>query len=289
MAPRRPMTELETLLVELSSLTERLAEAEVGDNPRIIKNARDKLDGITERLSEVSVALDPIHRPASIFDPADPTTAGRIVALTLVAQERHPLAAVPNFYGAGVYAIYYRGDFEPYQALSGADHPIYVGKADPDVSAEKDAVSQGAKLSGRLQEHAKNIRKAHSTISIDDFDCRFLIVQTGFQKSAEDYLIKFFKPIWNSETKICFGLGKHGDSSTTRANKRSPWDTLHPGREWADASDEDQKPYSVIVEQIADHLARNPPYADVHEIFERFMLDIRQLDLDQIYPSSSDI
>lgn len=280
MAPRRPKTELENLLVELSALTERLAEAEVGDNPRIIKSARAKLDDITGRLSGVSVALDPIHRPASIFDPADPTTAGRIVALTLVAQEKHPLAAVPNFYGAGVYAIYYRGGFEPYQALSGTDHPIYVGKADPDVLAGKDAVSQGVKLSKRLKDHAARIRKARSTISIEDFDCRFLIVQTGFQTSAEDYLIKLFKPIWNKETKVCYGLGKNGDDAETRSNKRSPWDTLHPGRAWADASNEDQRPYAVIVEQIAGHFERNPPCADIHEIFERFMLDMRQLDLD---------
>lgn len=287
MAPRRPRTELESLLADLSTLTERLADAEVGDSPRIIKSARAKLDVITERLSEVSVALDPIRRPASIFDPADPSTAGRIVALTLVAQERHPLADVPNFYGAGVYAIYYRGDFEPYQALSGTDHPIYVGKADPAVSAEKDVVSQGVKLSDRLQDHAKNIRKAQSTINIDDFDCRFLIVQTGFQKSAEDYLIKLFKPIWNWETRICYGLGKHGDSSDTRANRRSPWDTLHPGRQWADSSDEDQKSYEQIVDLIARHFDVNRPYADVREIFDRFMLDMRQLDLDQIYPPSA--
>ncbi len=286
MATKSPETELETLLVELSALTERIAGVDVGDNARRIKSARAKLDGITERLCKVSVSIDPIRRPASIFDPTDPGTAGRIVALTLVAQERHPLAAVPNFYGAGVYAIYYRGDFAPYQALAGTDHPIYVGKADPDVSAKKDAVSQGPRLSGRLQEHAKSIRKAHSTISINDFDCCFLVVQTGFQKSAEDYLIKFFKPIWNSETKICFGLGKHGDSSSTRANKRSPWDTLHPGREWADSSEENQKSYEQIVQQIAHHLEKNRPHVDIREIFDQFMKDMRQLDVEEIYPTS---
>jgi len=284
MATKKPVTELDTLLAELNLLTKRIAEVEVGDNTRTLKRARDKLDSFAERLSDVSISMDPIRRPASVFDPADPSTAGQIVALTLVAQERHALSEVPNFYGAGVYAIYYRGDFEPYRALSGTEHPIYVGKADPDPSAKKDVVSQGPKLSARLQEHAKSIRQAHSSIKIEDFDCRFLIVQTGFQKTAEDYLIKLFKPIWNSETKICFGLGKHGDSATTRVNKRSPWDTLHPGRKWADSTLENQKTYENIVELIGDHFEKNRPYSDIKEIFEKFMLNMRQLDLNKIYP-----
>ncbi len=288
MATKTPTTEFEALLVELRTLTQRLINTEVGENVRSIKKARNALDDITDRLTDISTALDPIRRPTSIFDPTDPSTAGRIVALTLVAQDRHPLAAVPSFYGAGVYAIYYRGTFEPYQALAGTEHPIYVGKADPDASAAKDAVSQGPKVSLRLQEHAKNICKASSTLCIEDFECRFLIVQTGFQKSAEDYLIKFFKPIWNSETKICFGLGKHGDNASTRANKRSPWDTLHPGRKWADSSEQDQKPYELILDQIANHFVKNPAYTNAVDIYDHFMSDMRQLnpELDKAYPLS---
>ncbi|NVM78971.1 hypothetical protein FHW83_004808 [Duganella sp. SG902] len=238
---------------------------------------------MTSQLKNATTKLDPILRPESIFDPTDPNTSGRVVALTLVAQTKRPLAKIPEFYGAGVYAIYYRGDFAPYAALKGRDHPIYVGKADPDNPAAKDAVSQGTKLSARLNEHARSIRKAVTTLDINDFECRFLIVQTGFQKSAEDYLINFFKPIWNSETKICFGLGKHGDSSETRVNKRSPWDTMHPGREWADATAENQKSRDTIIEQINAHLEAHRPYADIHEIFARFTEDMHQLDLDRFY------
>ena len=32
---------------------------------------------------------------------------------------------------------------------------------------------------------------------------------------------------------MCDGFGKHGDSYSTRPNRRSAWDTLHPGRPWA--------------------------------------------------------
>jgi hypothetical protein len=280
---RRTATELETLLVELRTLAERIAIAEAGTDARATKRARLALDQVTQQLATVAASLDPVLRPESIFDPTDPNTAGRVVALTLVAQARHPLSAIPDFYGAGIYAIYYRGDFAPYSPLSGTDHPIYVGKADPDNQAAKDAISQGTKLSARLKEHAKSIRKATSTLNIKDFECRFLIVQTGFQKSAEDYLINFFKPIWNSETKICFGLGKHGDSSETRGNKRSPWDTLHPGREWAGASTENQKAPELILQQIASHLIKHQPYADIHAIFDQFIAEMLQLNKEHFY------
>ena len=271
---------LAVLLSELRTLTERISTAEPGDDLRAVKKLRLGLEQTTAQLKNITNKLDPVLRPESIFDPSDPNTSGRVVALTLVAQTKHPLAKIPEFYGAGVYAIYYRGNFGPYAPLKGVDHPIYVGKADPDNQAAKDAVSQGTKLSRRLNEHARSIGKAVSTLDIDDFDCRFLIVQTGFQKSAEDYLINFFKPIWNSETKICFGLGKHGDSSETRVNKRSPWDTMHPGREWADATTDNQKSQETIIEQIGAHLAAHQPYADIHQIFERFTQDMHQLNLD---------
>src|SRR5471032_1999448 len=270
---KKTASPLATMLTELHALTDRISAQDSSEDPRAIKKIREGLEKVTEQLAKVTAKLDP----------SDPNTSGRVVALTLVAQTKHPLAKIPEFYGAGVYAIYYRGDFAPYSALKGIDHPIYVGKADPANPSAKDAVSQGTKLSARLNEHARSIRKAASTLNINDFDCRFLIVQTGFQKSAEDYLINFFKPIWNSETKICFGLGKHGDSSETRVNKRSPWDTMHPGREWADATTENQKPLEAIIEQINAHLAKHSPYANIHEIFERFTEDMHQLDTDRFY------
>lgn len=277
---KKKLSPLATMLAELNSLTDRIASVEFEDDLRAAKKIRHSIEQTTARLTNVATSLDPILRPDSIFDPTDPNTAGRVVALTLVAQHRHSLARIPDFYGAGVYAVYYKGDFAPYAVLKGKDHPIYVGKADPDNPAAKDAIKQGTKLSTRLREHAKSIQKARTTLNIEDFECRFLIVQTGFQKSAEDYLINFFKPIWNSETKICFGLGKHGDSSDTRGNKRSPWDTLHPGRAWADSTTENQKERELILNQINTHLAQNAPYEDIQEIFVHFMEDMSQLSTD---------
>lgn len=277
---KQSMDERERLVLELDAITDTIATMPTIEDPRIAKRTRLKLESLSDRISALAEKLDPVTHPRSIFDPTDPDTAGRIVALTLVAQERRPLAKVPDFYGAGVYAIYYNGSFPLYAPLSGKDHPLYIGKADPKDPSAKDAVGQGTKLSSRLKEHARNIAKATSTLDIADFECRFLIVQTGYQKAAEDYLINFFQPIWNNETDICFGLGKHGDNAKTRANKRSPWDTLHPGRTWAADAVENQKSPEEIQTRIREHFTTNPPYRNLQTIFDHFVSSIRQLDIE---------
>ncbi|WP_425474479.1 Eco29kI family restriction endonuclease, partial [Staphylococcus gallinarum] len=70
-------------------------------------------------------------------------------------------------------------------------------------------------------------------LNIEDFLCRRLVCATNAQLVAERHLINTFRPIWNNEVQICWGISKHGDAAKTRANKRSPWDVMHPGRAWA--------------------------------------------------------
>jgi hypothetical protein len=102
-------------------------------------------------------------------------------------------------------------------------------------------------------------------------------VQTGYQRAAEQYLINFFKPIWNSEIQICFGVGKRGDDPETRANGRPPWDTLHPAQPWADRLTEDQKPASQIRREIAEHLRAMSLHATLEEIMADFLGDLGQI------------
>ena len=202
---------------------------------------------------------DPIKLPPAMFDPAKPDLVGRFIALALVAQPRVPLAEVGNFYGAGVYALYYRGAHEAYRAISGKEAPIYLGKADPRSALATTPIEQETKLAGRLKEHHRNIERAAETLNINDFECRYLVVQTGWEKAAESFLINFFSPVWNSQTKICYGFGKHGDDPATRGNKRSPWDTMHAGRKWARKSTkpvEDAVPETIIRKNIAEHFKR---------------------------------
>jgi hypothetical protein len=273
---KKPRPPIEEKLSQLRELFEEILDCASLESGLAQKKYRLDIEDSVRGIQEAIKALDPIRLPESFFDPTVPATAGRIIALSLMAQSRHSLSQIPSFYGSGVYAIHYKGQFGPYSPLSGTEHPIYVGKADPDSSAAKDPCAQGTKLSKRLQEHAKNIGRAEN-LSLDDFECRFLVVQTGFQAAAENYLIDFFKPVWNRETNMCHGLGKHGDSAETRSNARSPWDTLHPGRSWAANSTSDQIPEAEILQKLENHFSSRKIYRNFEEIFEHFILDLRQV------------
>lgn len=271
---------LAQLAEQLKQLSETIAgEEAAGLSASNAKRVRKTISDAYDKLRKVIEDLDPVKHPGYVFEPSNPHVAGRIVGIALIAQPRKPLAAVDKFYGSGVYAIYYNGGFKAYKNISGKEHPIYVGKADPDDPAAKTALTQGARLSARLSDHKKNIAKAASTLNVEDFEYRALVVQTGYQSSAEDYLIHLFKPIWNSETGICYGLGKHGDDPGTRANLRSPWDTLHPGRDWAhrDPKMKDARAAERIVKDIAEHLAKYPPLETVDEILKKFLSEMRAI------------
>lgn len=220
--------------------------------------------------------IDPVSLPTVVFDPSNPKIIGRFTALAMVAQARLPLSELGKFYGSGVYAIYYCGDYEPYRPISGTETPIYVGQAAPSQANAHTARDQGPRLAARLNEHRKNIAKAETTLDLKDFEARFLVVQSGWETAAEDYLISLFKPIWNSETNILYGLGKHGDAAETRANKRSPWDTLHPGRQWAARSAEDAKTSGEILGDLGRHFAEHPPVMDQGALLEMFFAGLRQ-------------
>lgn len=248
----RSLAELLALLSEesLSGLDATSAPA---------RRLRKLVDQVSERLRHLAERLDPIQRPPFVFDPSNPNTIGRLIAQTLLEQERKPLANLSKFYGSGVYALYYSGRFAAYGPIRGKETPIYVGKADPPTPDAKTFVEQGLKLSARLAEHAKSILAASKTLRLEDFECRFLVVQSGWQRSAEDYLLNQFHPIWNS--KACYGFGKHGDDHKTRGNQRSPWDSLHPGRPWATKAGNKPNANSneEILALIADHFRQFPP------------------------------
>lgn len=261
-------TNLDQLVAETTSVT-------------LTTNRRRALEreirGVIEELGSFLNTLDPIRQPTAMFDPSNPKVVGRFVSLALVAQERHPLAEIPNTYGSGVYAIYYNGPFKAYAPISESETPIYVGQAAPSVNNARTPLEQGAKLCGRLSDHKKNIGKAATTLDLDDFEFRSLVVQSGWETAAEDYLIHLFKPIWNSETKILYGLGKHGDDSKTRANKRSPWDTMHPGREWAKSSSADAKSPVTIDAELKKHFKEHPVFPDLEHVLTSFLDELRQV------------
>lgn len=197
----------------------------------------------------------------------------KFFAFSFVATEKRPLASLGGspFWGSGVYAIYYCGADQPaYAPLSGAETPIYVGKADPEDAFADTIEAQGQTLHRRLCEHLRNISKTR--LKPQDFTYRAATIQSGMQFAVEEFMIRLFRPIWNSRVGVCHGLGKHGDSAKVRANKRSPWDTMHPGRKWADATAGNQAERHEIIERIAKHFAAHPIIKNKSELFEELAL-----------------
>ena len=188
-----------------------------------------------------------------------PDGIARFFAFCFANREKRRMTDLDQLktYGSGVYAIYYHGDSHPaYSPISGTETPIYVGKADSDQPFALTPEQQGKSLITRLKEHKKSITRA-ANLDVGDFWFRHAVVQSGMQSAVEAFMIQIFKPIWNKETKICYGIGKHGDSASTRKNKRSPWDTMHPGRAWAADTSEDQRQRHQVEADIAAHFSKH--------------------------------
>jgi len=185
---------------------------------------------LADELLDVARRVDVVAQPKNLFSMADPRTVGAVVAHQLMKVDPIRLSDIQPFFGSGVYAIFYDGDHPVYQAISGTDCPIYVGKAGPENALASTPREQGKKLFGRIKEHRdKSIHRAVD-LDISDFSCRYLVTQSGWEESAENRLIAEYRPVWVKEVGVCSGLGKHGDTARTEL---SEWDVLHAGRKWA--------------------------------------------------------
>ena len=248
---------------------------------------RERFDKYATDLAEVRVRLDPVRDPDRIFDPGNPDTIGRLVVIALPAQDFVPLRELSPTYGSGVYAIYYVGEHPAYVEITRSETPIYVGKADPDAPTAATPRHQGARLFGRLADHRAAIQEVENyaidkgfphPILVDDFVCRRLVCVTNAQLVAERHLIEIFRPAWNYESKICFGISKHGDSSETRRNRMSPWDVLHPGREWALTSPvREGMTAETVSSKLAKHFTEHIPIRDRDSVMEKMLDSFRQV------------
>ena len=270
------LTRLELELSALNEVTQR------GASQKARRSAEKGLAALISRAEGLRKQLDPTAYPELVLDPTKPSVVARLIALVLLAQPRISLGVSVSSYGSGIYALYYNGPFRSYSAIRASETPIYIGKADPEDPNAGTPRAQGERLSRRLNDHKRTIRAAErgGTLSLADFEQRSLVIQTGWQSAAEEYLIGLFRPVWNRETGICYGFGKHGDAPKTRANQRSPWDTLHPGRAWAhrDPDMSDARPKQTIIDDIERHYGSTQIYPDLDEIVRVFMQDLRRLD-----------
>lgn len=188
------------------------------------------------------------------YNPLDKVHLGESVATALLRQDPVPLGTLQDFDGAGVYSIYYTGSFKPYEPISGKDVPIYVGKAIPPGS-RKGGVGAGAPpkraLFKRLNEHADSIQLAPN-LDIQDFTCRYLVVEDIWIPLGESLVIAKFSPLWN---QVVDGFGNHDPGKGRYEQARSRWDTLHPGRAWAFKCQDRTETAQQIEAEVTAYLA----------------------------------
>ncbi len=192
------------------------------------------------------------------YNPLDKKNLAESVASAMLSTPVQKLPPEP-FIGAGVYAIYYRGSLPLYQKLAELNRdswhvPIYVGKAVP-AGARKGGqgvnVEHGQALAKRLSEHFISIHKAVN-LDENDFVCRFLVVDDIWIPLAESMMIEHFKPVWNT----CIdGFGNHTPGNGRFQQQRSPWDCIHPGREWAEKCSPNKITPEEWRARVADYLS----------------------------------
>lgn len=189
------------------------------------------------------------------YNPLDKLHLAESVANALL---REPLTRLPPpkpFEGAGIYVLYYLGGFEPYAPIAAERIPIYVGKAVP-KGARRGGYGLGAApgkvLYKRLREHAQSL-DGLSNLELADFRCRFLVVDDIWIPLGESLLIAKFQPVWNT---IVHGFGIHVPGKGRELQKKSIWDTLHPGRGLAKKLPSHTKATEEILRELKEHLAK---------------------------------
>lgn len=174
---------------------------------------------------------------------------------------RYPPVQLPlheTFTGAGIYALYYVGDFPLYAGI--AKHnvggqfrcPIYVGKAVPRGSRKGGfglGVDPGTVLRSRIREHERSIQQCEN-LNVEDFYCRYLAVEDIWIPLGESLLIRQTLPLWSSELD---GFGIHKPGKGRDAQALSDWDIIHPGR------------------KLAEGLPRKVAKSDIIKRIERFI------------------
>lgn len=194
------------------------------------------------------------------YNPLAKLNLGKSVVDALLESAAVTLTDVPPFAGAGIYAIYYHGQFQPYTVLSEQfgtedERPIYVGKSVPPGARKGASLTSratGRWLFNRIAEHRESIQAA-TNLHASDFSVRYLVVDDIWIPLGESLLISSFSPIWNVMIE---GFGNH-DPGAGRYNGLQPlWDVLHPGRGWATKCRQRTEDREEIGRRIIDFLAR---------------------------------
>lgn len=165
------------------------------------------------------------------FDPLAVENVGVVLAVELLSQPLHHLPPEKAFAGAGVYALYYNGPHDAYRSLVKLNggkwrYPVYIGQAMRENAKQgfSPRPTTRQRIFSRLKNHADSIKQIQN-LSVNDFRCRYLVVNDAYIGLAEAVLITTFRPVWNG-----MGLGSKVVGGPRMSGEVSLWDSIHPGR-----------------------------------------------------------
>lgn len=194
------------------------------------------------------------------YNPLDKLNLAKSIEAELLVRSALALSEINELKGAGVYAIYYTGPFGAYARICGDANlptakPIYVGKAIPKGGRKGglsgDPSASGRALADRLRQHASSISEA-SNLEVTDFSVRHLVVDDIWIPLGENILIETFKPVWNAALD---GFGNKDPGRRRATQYKSPWDVLHPGRQFAEKLADPPVTAELLLQRIDDHFA----------------------------------
>jgi len=198
------------------------------------------------------------------YNPLDKINLAKSIETELLTSATGLLSAADQTAGAGVYVIYYTGTFPAYALLAEANRggafarPIYIGKAIPKGGRKgglaKETTITGRALGDRLKQHATSITEAEN-LDIADFHVRHLVVDDIWIPLGENMLIETFKPVWN---RAIDGFGNKDPGARRATQFRSPWDVLHPGRQFARKLADSPVTTEFLLQRIEDYFAGRP-------------------------------
>lgn len=201
--------------------------------------------------------------PEQPYNPLDKRNLGKSIRDEILSRKPVAFADAATISGAGVYAIYYTGDFPPYKRISDLNRdesfgqPIYVGKAIPKGGRKGGLTANsalGKSLADRLSQHASSIDEADN-LDVKDFHVRHLVVDDIWIPLGENVLIERFQPLWN---RAIDGFGNKDPGRRRSRQFKSPWDVLHPGRNFAKKLGDWDLSATFLEERVDDYLSGRP-------------------------------
>lgn len=195
-----------------------------------------------------------------VYNPLDMSNLAASVGLALSERPQFFIRDLPKFRGVGIYALYYHGAHKLYRPIvewNGGDirMPLYVGKAVGKGVRKGEGLlddPQSSALRNRIAKHFETFA-ATADLKPSDFSVRYLRTMAVWIPLCESSLIALYKPVWNMALD---GLGNNDPGAGRYKQERSPWDTVHPGRPWAELCQPNRTSAGEFREKVRAHVAK---------------------------------